>query len=53
MKVTRLRARNRRLAVAAALAPAGTIDASNANTPGEIDPTIADSVAPTTAPWPR
>jgi hypothetical protein len=29
------------------VAPPGTIDASNANTPGEIDPTIADSAAPT------
>jgi hypothetical protein len=28
------------------VAPAGTIDASNANTPGEIDPTIADSATP-------
>jgi hypothetical protein len=28
------------------VAPPGTIDASNANTPGEIDPTIADSAAP-------
>ncbi len=27
-------------------APPGTIDASNANTPGEIDPTIADSATP-------
>jgi hypothetical protein len=29
------------------VAAPGTIDASNANTPGEIDPTIADSAAPT------
>jgi hypothetical protein len=29
------------------VAPPGTIDASNANTPGEIDPTIADSATPT------
>jgi hypothetical protein len=28
------------------VAPPGTIDASNANTPGEIDPTIADSATP-------
>jgi hypothetical protein len=29
------------------VAPPGTVEASNANTPGEIDPTIADSAAPT------
>ena len=29
------------------VAAPGTIDASNANTPGEIDPTIADSATPT------
>ena len=29
------------------VAPPGAIDASNANTPGEIDPTIADSATPT------
>jgi predicted lipoprotein with Yx(FWY)xxD motif len=29
------------------VAPPGTIDASNANTPGEIDPTIVDSANPT------
>jgi hypothetical protein len=29
------------------VAPPGTVDASNANTPGEIDPTIADSATPT------
>jgi len=28
------------------VAPPGTIDASNANTPGEIDPTIADPATP-------
>jgi hypothetical protein len=28
------------------VAPPGTIDASNANTPGEIDPTISDSATP-------
>ena len=28
------------------MAPPGTIDASNANTPGEIDPTISDSATP-------
>jgi hypothetical protein len=28
------------------VAPPGTVDASNANTPGEIDPTIADSATP-------
>jgi hypothetical protein len=28
------------------VASPGTIDASNANTPGEVDPTIADSAAP-------
>ncbi len=28
------------------VAPPGTIDASNANTPGEIDPTITDSATP-------
>jgi hypothetical protein len=28
------------------VAPPGTIDASNANTPGEVDPTIADSATP-------
>jgi hypothetical protein len=29
------------------IAPPGTVDASNSNTPGEIDPTIADSATPT------
>ena len=29
------------------VAPPATIDASNANTPGEIDPTISDSATPT------
>jgi len=29
------------------VAPSGTIDASNANTPGEIDPTISDSATAT------
>jgi hypothetical protein len=29
------------------VAPPGAIDASNANTPGEIDPTISDSATPT------
>jgi hypothetical protein len=29
------------------VAPPGTIDASNSNTPGEIDPTISDSATPT------
>jgi hypothetical protein len=29
------------------VAPPGTVDASNANTPGEIDPTNADSATPT------
>jgi hypothetical protein len=29
------------------VAPPGTVDSSNANTPGEIDPTIGDSASPT------
>ena len=32
------------------VAPPATIDASNANTPGDIDPTISDTANPTTAP---